>query len=125
MTATTPQPTELDKLDPVQQGPAPRKRPSTATRKAAATRGNGGPAAAVKVKPAKDDGANVLKNKIADAMIAFVGEQFVTRETAKRLGVPYELLASEAGRTLSYAPGKAWHKNLTSPGTGRGQRHSL
>jgi hypothetical protein len=75
-------------------------------------------------KAPKGDGTNGLKVKIADALIDYAGA-WCTPATAKALGVPLDLLKAEVGRTLSYAPGPHWHKNLTSPGTGRGQRHVL
>jgi hypothetical protein len=72
----------------------------------------------------KGDGPNEQKNKIAAALIDHAGA-WVTPATAQQLGVPLDLLKAEVGRTLSYSPGSHWHKALTSPGTGRGQRHQL
>jgi hypothetical protein len=141
MTASTDtQPTTV--IDPSGEKHAAAKpvRQSRATKSAARNKAAGTPATVTKItrqresiavnrdgepKAAKGDGTNGLKVKIADAMIKFVAEQFVTREMAKQIGVDYALLAAEASRTLSYAPGSAWAKNLVSPGTGRGKRHSL
>jgi hypothetical protein len=116
------------------------KRPSRATRAASknAAKPASKPAAkngkatvtkitAAKSAPKRDEGPTVngMKIMIADALIKFVGDKFVSAATAKALGVPLDLLKAESGRTLSYSPGGAWHKSLTSPGTGRGQRHHL
>ena len=96
--------------------------------KPAASKSTGKKPAAKPVPPAKQPkgpGPNEQKNKIAAALIEFAGEQFVTAARAEELGVDLEMLSAEVGRTLSYAPGSAWHASLTSPGTGRGQRHQL
>jgi hypothetical protein len=137
MTASTDtRPTTVVTSDGEHLTPAPKPaRQSRASKSAARNKPAAGKPAPAKVtkitaaksapKAPKGDGVNGEKNKIADALIQFVGSQFVNAAQAKKLGVSLDLLAAECGRTLSYAPGSAWHRSLTSPGTGRGKRHSL
>jgi hypothetical protein len=101
------------------RGAAQAKKGSTARKPAPA---KGATVTQIKPKAAKPDGVNSEKNKIAAALIDHVGA-WVTPATAKKIGVPLDVLAAECGRAMSYLPGDHWARSLTSPGTSRGRRH--
>jgi hypothetical protein len=122
MTSTTPEQTTAK--------PAT-KRPSRASKAAAAAqrdskpaapKANGKPAAVKPVK--KDEGPTATDQKrIAYQWIVDVVDSALTPDAARKLGLTYDFLRAECGRNLSYGPGSYTSAKFIQPGTGRGSRH--
>jgi hypothetical protein len=124
--------------------PAARKRPSSASRKAAATRGKQQPAkgnGTQREQPAaKGNGKsagngkvsakvetaelkpNEVKRIVGDALIDAAAELARTWADTR---VPKAQAAELLGSYVSFTPGGYWRRELPEPQTGRGARHRL
>jgi hypothetical protein len=103
------------------------KRPSAATKKAAATQKGASkpaPKQAPKATAKKDEEitVNMQKAIVAEALIRAAGE-LAKGWSDKR--VPKAFAAEMLASYVSYTPGNFWVAGLPVPTTGRGSRHTL